>query len=75
MPDYFKDGWTNILVFGGAYPPEVKDKSSAVNWAVLTGACDRCKHLSVCSTNKRFVPPSDTACMKKKAEFLKEAAN
>lgn len=73
MPDFFAMGYTNILIVDKPYPPEKMAEARAVNWAVLSGACDKCGALAQCSTDTNFKPSIFAPCMVKKAEFLKEA--
>ncbi len=73
MPDYFSLGYTNIHIVDKPYPPDKMAEARAVNWAVLSGACDKCGALAQCSTNSNFKPAAFFPCMIKKTEFMKEA--
>ena len=75
MTDYFKDGWTHIQIFDKPYPPEKAAEARAVSWAVLSGACDKCGALAQCSTDSNFKPAIFAPCMRKKAEFMREAGS
>lgn len=47
-------------------------EACAVNWAVCSGKCDKCKYLDECETNRSFKFPDDAACTIKKKEILKK---
>lgn len=47
-------------------------EARAVQWAVMSGACDRCNHRYECEHNRNFKFPKRADCMKKKAELLKK---
>ena len=70
MPDFFKRGYTNTLIFDREYPPEKIAEGRAINWAVLSGACDNCGFIEECRTNRLFKFPDSAACMKKKKDFM-----
>lgn len=47
-------------------------EAKAVQWAVMSGACDKCNHRYECEHNRKFKFPKRADCMKKKAELLKK---
>ena len=47
-------------------------EACAVNWAVCSGKCDKCRYLDECETNRSFKFPDDAACTIKKKEILKK---
>ena len=49
-----------------------KAEACAVNWAVCSGKCDKCRYLDECETNRSFKFPDDAACTIKKKEILKK---
>lgn len=67
-----QNGHTVVTVFDHAYPAETQAEGQAVSWAVATGACDKCRHLAVCSASDGITwrPPVTAACMVRKAELL-----
>ncbi|MBQ3006783.1 MAG: hypothetical protein IJD78_04390 [Clostridia bacterium] len=62
----------NILIFDKPYPPDLIAEGQAIQWAVMSGACDRCSHRYECEHNRNFKFPKRADCMKKKAELLKK---
>ena len=67
-----QNGHTVVTIFDRAYPAETRAEGQAVSWAVATGACDKCRHLAVCSRSDGVTwrPPDTAACMVRKAELL-----
>lgn len=59
-----------ITAFDRPYPADKQAEGIAVSWAVVSGACNKCKHLNRCERDGKFLPPSGAACMIKKAEIL-----
>ena len=47
-------------------------EAKAIQWAVMSGACNRCNHRYECEHNRNFKFPKRADCMKKKAELLKK---
>lgn len=66
------DEWTLTTMFDKPYSPEKMAEGRAISWAIVSGACNSCEYLLRCSTDDQFVFPCDAACMKRKAEFMKE---
>lgn len=62
----------NVVIFDKPYSEDKIAEGMAVQWAVLSGACNECKYLKQCSNDSGFVFPENAACMEKKAEFKKE---
>ena len=62
--------FTLITMFDKLYPADKQAEGRAISWAITSGACNSCLHLRRCSSDNRFVFPSDAACMKKKKELL-----
>ncbi len=65
----------NTVVFDRAYSADKIGEGRAIQWAVMSGECEKCKNLYECEHNRRFKFPKRAACMKKKAELLKKGAN
>lgn len=61
---------THVLVIDKPYSLDKVAEARAVNWALSSGACDKCEHLLKCSNDRNFKFPASAACMKKKAELL-----
>ena len=59
-----------ITIFDAPYPAEKQAEGIAVNWAVLSGACNTCPYLSRCESDESFFPHSNAACMVRKDEIL-----
>lgn len=51
---------------------EFEAEAKAVQWAVMSGACDRCNRRYECEHKRNFKFPKRADCMKKKAELLKK---
>lgn len=51
---------------------EFEAEVRAVQWAVMSGTCDRCNHRYECEHKRNFKFPKRADCMKKKAELLKK---
>ena len=47
-------------------------EAKAIQWAVMSGACNRCNHRYECEHNRNFKFPKRADRMKKKAELLKK---
>lgn len=63
---------TNICIFDKPYSKDEIAEGRAIQWAVISGACNVCKYLTECTRNRDFVFPEKAACMKKKAEYLRK---
>lgn len=63
---------TNITIFDRPYPADKQAEGLAVQWAVMSGACDKCRSLKRCESDATFVFPSGAACMVRKGEILQE---
>ncbi len=70
MSEGAKNTKINVLIFDRPYPPEKTAMMRAVNWAILTGACNKCRHRRKCSISDKLKFPKRAPCMKKKAEYL-----
>lgn len=62
---------------GGAVPFDdmTKDHQAegiAIAIAIVSGKCDICPHIALCSTDDNFKFPVDAFCMRKKRELLAE---
>ena len=75
MSEGAKNAKINVLIFDKPYPPEKTAMMRAVNWAILTGACNECRHRRKCSLNSKFKFPKRAPCVKKKAEYLEVKQN
>ena len=64
---------SNAVIFDKPYSAEKIAEGKAVQWAVFSGSCNKCKHLKQCVSDNSFVFPQNAPCMVKKAEFLKES--
>lgn len=64
----------NAVIFDKTYSPDKIDEGLAVNWALLSGACNKCKYLKQCESGNSIFP-EDAPCMKKKAEFKRQREN
>lgn len=47
-------------------------EAKAVQWAVMSGVCNRCNHRYECEHKRNFKFPKRADCMKKKTELLKK---
>lgn len=66
---------TLITMFDRPYPADKQMEGQAVSWAIVSGACNKCRHLRRCSSDRSFSFPEDAACMKKKRELLGGVVN
>lgn len=62
----------SVTVFDKPYSAEKQAEGLAVSWAVQTGACLMCEHLQNCESNRNFVFPEDSPCVKRKGEILEQ---
>ena len=62
----------NVLLLPDGLKMEKQAECCAINWAVYSGACNRCRHLKRCENDRGFTFPAEAACMKKKQEVLRE---
>lgn len=62
---------SNVVIFDKPYSDEKIAEGRAVQWAVVSRACNRCNHLQQCESNNNFEFPQNAPCMIKKAEFMK----
>ena len=62
---------SNVVVFDKLYSGEKIAEGRAVQWAVLSGACNKCKYLSQCESDNNFEFPQNAPCMIKKIELMK----
>ena len=62
----------HVTIFDKPYSAEKQAEGLAVNWAVITGACNYCRHVKICSSElsdylwETF--PHDAPCMVKMRE-------
>ena len=63
---------TNVTIFDRPYPADKQAEGMAVQWAVVSGACDKCQYLKRCESDAAFVFPAMAACMVRKNEILQE---
>lgn len=63
---------TNATIFDRPYPADKQAEGMAVQWAVVSGACDKCKYLKRCENDAAFVFPSAADCMVRKNKILQE---
>lgn len=61
----------DTVIFDKPYSKEKNAEGLGVNWALITGACNACKFLEQCSTDRDFEFPNYAPCMVKKTEILK----
>ncbi len=66
---------SNTVIFDKPYSADKVAEGRAVQWAVVSGACDKCDYLKKCETDNGFVFPKNSPCMIKKAEYLRRADN
>ena len=62
----------NVIIFDKPYSAEFTAEAHAVQWAVMSGACDKCKYKQECENSKFFKFPKRAACMQKKKELIKK---
>lgn len=62
---------SNIVIFDKPYSVNKIAEGRAVQWAIVNGVCNECKHLRECESNNNFKFPNNTPCMIKKSELLK----
>lgn len=65
---------SNVVIFDKPYSEDKIAEGRAVQWAVVNGDCNWCKHLQQCERDNNFKFPQNAACMIKKAEFMKGGA-
>ena len=65
----------NVVMFDKLYSADEIAEGRAVQWAVITGACTKCKYLKTCANEIDFEFPKNAPCMEKKEELLKENDN
>lgn len=63
----------NVVIFDKPYSDEKIAEGRAIQWAVVSGACNWCKYLPQCEKDENFEFPPDAPCMLKKLEFLSGA--
>lgn len=64
--------YKNVVFLPAGLTPEKEAEACAVNWAVFSGACDKCRYLRLCSSGLASNLPSDAACVKEKERILSE---
>lgn len=62
---------TNIIMFDKPYSADEIAEGRAIQWAVVSGACNRCQHKRECENNSKFKYPPLAPCTIKKYEFLR----
>ena len=62
---------SNVVIFDKPYSDEKIAEGVAVQWAVVSGACNSCNHLQQCESNNNFKFPNNAPCTIKKSELLK----
>lgn len=62
---------SNVVIFDKPYSEDKIAEGRAVQWAVVSGSCNKCKYLSQCESNNNFEFPKNAPCMIRKVEFLK----
>lgn len=65
----------HITMFDRPYPKDKQMEGLAISQMIVSGACIKCRYYKRCSTDERFSFPADAACMKRKAELMKENDN
>lgn len=63
----------HITMFDRQSPKEKQMEGLAISQMIVSGACFKCRYYKRCSTDERFSFPSDSACMRRKSELMKEA--
>lgn len=61
----------SITIFDTLYSKKKQAEGQAIAWAMTSGACSLCRHLTACRCYPDFIPPGSAACMKKKVEILR----
>jgi len=61
-----------MIIFDKPYTPEKIAEGRAIQWAVVSGACNKCKHKKQCENDSDFAFPQNTPCMKKKNKLIQE---
>lgn len=62
---------SNVVIFDKPYSENKIAEGRAIQWAVVNGICNECKHLRECENNSNFKFPHNAPCMIKKSELLK----
>ena len=62
---------SNVVIFDKPYSEDKIAEGRAVQWAAVSGACNRCNHLQKCENDNNFEFPQNAPCMIKKSELLK----
>ena len=66
----------NVTIFDRAYPMDKQAEGMAIHWAVVSGACGKCHHLSTCENfeagSPLAFPPPGAAYAAKKDEILRQ---
>lgn len=65
----------SVIIFDKPYSAEFIAEGRAIQWAVMSGACDKCNHRYECENKRNFIFPKRADCMKKKAELLKKISS
>jgi len=62
----------HVTIFDKQYSTEKAAEALAVNWAVITGACNACRHMKICTSDMSVFLwetfPHDAPCMVKMRE-------
>lgn len=65
---------SNVVIFDKPYSEDKIAEGRAVQWAVVSGYCNKCKYLQQCESDNNFEFPQNAPCMIKKSELLKGGA-
>ncbi len=62
---------SNVVIFDKPYSKDKIAEGRAIQWVVVNGVCNECKHLQQCENDNNFEFPKNAPCMIKKLEFMK----
>lgn len=62
---------SHITIFDKEYDREKSAEALGIGASAISGECDTCPSVAVCSSNGSFVFPTDAACMVHKREILR----
>ncbi|MBP3939477.1 MAG: hypothetical protein IK955_08705 [Clostridia bacterium] len=65
----------NTVIFDKPYSADKIAEGRAIQWAVVSGACNKCDYLRRCESDVFFQFPQNAACMIKKNEILRSDNN
>lgn len=65
----------SVIVFDKPYSSDKIAEGRAIQWAVVSGACNKCDYLRRCENDVFFKFPQNAPCMIKKSKLLRSIHN